>query len=699
MKDMQSGAITPYGKPPAIHRGGALATRTAGLPAPMEPWRPVGDDRNVRSLYSILRRRWRQVLAVTALTLGAGGAYLAMTERSYTASTLVLLDPRSQAGEQKEHANRPAGSDSQGDVTLVESQALVVTSESVLNRTVAALKLADMPEFGGTAEDPALRAAAARDALAGKIDASRADGTYVLRISATSANRELAAPLANAVAAAYTADQTETARAGSRQAREALETRLAEVTENLHRADAKVQAFREKHGLVDIGGGPVTQQQIAELNQRLVAARAALSEAQARNDQVGRVNGEGTSEALASPVIAALRAQIAEVMRREAELTAQLGDRHPAVVQVRAELASLRSQVAAEIARIKQSAANDLAVAKAAVESLEAELDRLSGRNLKDKAAMTELQELQREADSIRQIHDSLLARLQKASEDEQLLASTARVLAPAATPSGSGFPQPWLVLGFAALLGLGAGSAIAVARDRFDDRIHDASELRNAGLDVFAVVPPVGGGRAKVGFEYAIRLLRAELRDSRERSKERTALFVPINGTDGAAGVALNVALAAVSNGERVLIVDADAANRSLSQMVAPDAHIGLAEVLTGKALLKDALVGDSLDSFQILPIAPREGGYRGRPSRQAFERLIAQARGHFDYTILVGAPLADEPDARAIAEAVEQVAIVLRADRTTKPDVVNAMRVLRIPPEKTCGMVVTQSDVQPPR
>ena len=144
---------------------------------------------------------------------------------------------------------------------------------------------------------------------------------------------------------------------------------------------------------------------------------------------------------------------------------------------------------------------------------------------------------------------------------------------------------------------------------------------------------------------------------------------------------------------GERVLIIDADPVNRSLSAMVAPEAAVGLMEVLAGKVRFNEALAGSGASGFQALPMAVTSKVSRYRPSRAAVERLITYARARFDYVLFVGAPLRDEPDARAIAEAVDQVALVLKAGSTTRGDVASALRALRIRGEKTCGIVLTMA------
>ena len=685
---MQSAAMTPYGGPRPLRRAPVRAPQP---PVLFEPDRPADDGIDLGGVIGILRRRWLTVLAPAAVALGLALAYVLLTPKLYTSSTLLLLDPRDQRVLQTEVLPAGAGS----DAALVESQVRVITSDAVLARVADMLVLADLPEFGGDDADPAVRAAAALDLLGRRVTASRADHTYVLDLKATSRDPRLARQIAEALTAAYIADQNDAARAAARRANEALTARLADLREELRKADDKVQAYRAEKGLVGRDGSAVTEQQLAELNQRLVQARAELAGAQARYDQVARAGADATPESLGSQVVIALRTQLADIIRREADLVATLGDRHPSVVSVRAERASVETQIAAEIGRIRDSARNALDVAKGNVAGLEAELDRLTGRDTADAAAQIELRELQREVEAIRAIYESVLARAKETSEQERLELSSARVIAPAATPSGASFPPRLFILAIALALGLGGGAALALMRERMDDRIHGADTLRRAGLEVFATVPPFGTAQRGPdgGFEYAIRLLRAELRDAPERQAERSALFVSARKDDGGASVALNLALAAVANGERVLVIDADPVHRTLSSLIAPGAQIGLMEVLAGRASLKEALVGDAPGGFQALPMGARTGTWRGRPSREAFERLIALARQGFDYIVIVGAPLTDEPDARAIAEAVDQVALVLRADDTRRTDVAAALRALRIRGEKTCGIVLTMA------
>jgi uncharacterized protein involved in exopolysaccharide biosynthesis/Mrp family chromosome partitioning ATPase len=683
---MQLAAMTPYGGNAPLRR---QAVRPPA-PAIVGPELPGDEGVDIRGLFEILRRRWLTVLIPALVLGGAALAYVTVTPKLYTTSTLMLLDPRVDRVLQSDAALAGAGF----DAALVESQVRVVTSDAVFGRVVDSLNLANVREFGGDSTDPAERRDDALGVLEKRVAAARADRTYLMEIKATARDPRLARDIANAVAASYLKDQEDAGRAASRRVNEALTSRLTDLKRQLRDAEQAVQAYRAKNNLVGPDGSAVTSQQIAELNQRLIQARAVLASAQARYDQVRRSDSASSSAALASTVITALRTQMGEIARREADLSATYGDNHPAVVKVRAELASVRAQIAQEIARISESARNDLAIAQGDVAGLQAELDRLTGRNIEDAGALIELRELQRNADATRALYEAMLARAKESAEQQDLATTSVRILAPAGTPSSASFPPLLFILGVAIALGLGSGAALALVREGGDDRIRTAAQLRRIGLDVLAVVPPFDTrGKGAAGFDYSIRLLRAELRDPPGRARERSALIVPTRHSDGAAALALNLALASVASGERVLLVDADAAHRTLTTLVAPDAKVGLAEVLTGRLRLEDAIIGDGASGLQALPLAARSGGYRGRPARAAYDRLIEQARPHFDYIIFVGAPLADEPDARAIAEATDQIALVMKAGTATRRDLNHALRALRIQDQKTCGVVLNMA------
>ena len=102
----------------------------------------------------------------------------------------------------------------------------------------------------------------------------------------------------------------------------------------------------------------------------VVIARSERAQAQASLQELERAlrsagGADAVGRVLDSPLIQRLREQQAEVQRRVAELSTELGDKHPRMIQLRAESAELDQRIEAEINKIVAGLRNELGVARA----------------------------------------------------------------------------------------------------------------------------------------------------------------------------------------------------------------------------------------------------------------------------------------------------------------------------------------------
>ena len=67
---------------------------------------------------------------------------------------------------------------------------------------------------------------------------------------------------------------------------------------------------------------------------------------------IGKLDEGAIPEAIQSTTLGLLRDQYGTIARQEANLTAELGPRHPRVIEGRAQLARAQQQISEEIARI-----------------------------------------------------------------------------------------------------------------------------------------------------------------------------------------------------------------------------------------------------------------------------------------------------------------------------------------------------------
>src|SRR5262249_11679801 len=174
-----------------------------------------------------------------------------------------------------------------------------------------------------------------------------------------------AAQLANAVANAYVVNQLDARFESAKQASGWLSDRLVELRQQLRDSEEAVAKFRNERGLAHSGPTiALNDQQLSELNTKLMAARTDAAEKKTRVDFLADVaGGKKTLDALPdtfqssgpSNVMTSLRAKLADASQRQADLLARYSSRHPSVANVEAEKRDIERSIAAESQRMIQA--------------------------------------------------------------------------------------------------------------------------------------------------------------------------------------------------------------------------------------------------------------------------------------------------------------------------------------------------------
>ena len=96
------------------------------------------------------------------------------------------------------------------------------------------------------------------------------------------------------------------------------------------------------------------------------------------------------------------------------ELANRYGPKHPKMIEKRAELAEIETKINQQIEKSKQALKNDLSVAKAQLDDIEETIATATGQNNTDNSAMIQLRELEREANTSRNILKSFLEKYKR---------------------------------------------------------------------------------------------------------------------------------------------------------------------------------------------------------------------------------------------------------------------------------------------
>ncbi len=692
------------------------------LPHPAAPPPPRFEDPRVdlKELARILKRRRATVLWTAAVPLLLALAYSFLATPLYTTSTQILIDPRDRRIVSNEI--QPEGLAADGGVSVVESQLLVISSDSVLRRTIAREHLDADPEFGG--EPTGVLAALTRYGLravglesdAGdrndpqlkalrqikrRIGVKRSEKAFVAEIYVTTESKDKSVRVADAIAQAYLEDQAQARAAAAQRASGELGARLEALRNRVHDAEERVVHYKEQNSIIAAGGILVNEQQLSEMNIQLNHARARTAEARSRVEQIERGRRAGTefgatSEAVQSQTIGQLRLQYAAVIRQRADLTARLGPRHPDVETLNAQVHDVQKLVDGELARIAAAAQSDLERAQASEQALERNLERLKKDAVATSLASVRLRELEREVEASRAVYETFLVR-----------ARETRVISRATPPRDKSWPPRTLLLAIALVGGLGMGAGLGLMREYLNDSVSTRRQLQDiTGLPVLAVLTdpsPRAKRRRLLGllpgkrnaqgnwFADSIHGLADQLMDGGRAQRGRTLLISSTTSAEGKTLTALNLALEGAAAGKRILLVDADLDRRTLSQLRGASAGAGLFDLIEGRAMLSSMVLTETQTGLNFLPAgnASRRETRRPKPG-EIVHKLIEPAR-NFDFVIIDCGSVLTDAYVQPFADVVDDVLFVVRAGTTRSDDILRAFEALRMNSRKVRGTVLT--------
>ena len=174
---------------------------------------------------------------------------------------------------------------------------------------------------------------------------------------------------------------------------------MHQLAQQVQAGESAIAQYKAAHNLVNSAqGNSLVDQQLVAINALLIAAQSDLAEKKANYDRVLAMvrsgNTADVSQVVASPLIVQLRTQQGYLIRQEADLSARYGPNHPKMIAIRAQKRDLESKVAQEAARVADSIASDLAVARAHVGSIEASLTRVEKQAAGDDISRVKLNAL-----------------------------------------------------------------------------------------------------------------------------------------------------------------------------------------------------------------------------------------------------------------------------------------------------------------
>ena len=347
--------------------------------------------------------------------------------------------------------------------------------------------------------------------LLGNVSASNDGRSYSIRIGYSSASSEQAALIANAFAKEYLEMQRDEKVRETLNANEWLKRQVQALREDVLTAESRVQKLQENAGLVDATrGGSAVNQQMTQLNVQLVAARAAVTQAEAKlrsgQDLLRGGSVESAAGVLASPMLQLLARDQTEIKRKLADMSSSYGDRHPTIIGMRSELASVEARIKDEIQRTVQSLNTDVAVARASEQSLQNRMRQLEANYADGAKVEIQVRQFQREADAARELYQNFLQRMKETGAQAELARPDARIISEAVESPFPAFPNRKLFAVIGLVFGLFLGLFIAFVAENIQRGFNDLDDVEGeTGIPGFGSIPLVRGRRKNNPVDYLI--------------------------------------------------------------------------------------------------------------------------------------------------------------------------------------------------
>lgn len=539
----------------------------------------------------------------------------------------------------------------------------------------------------------------------------------VIIIAYESGSPQEAARIANAAAQLYIDEQISRKTQGTSQASDWLKERVLELEEDLRFTEQKIEDYRIENNLAGESQVSVDTSRMMNLTTMLIEARTERQDKEVRLDYIRELqsqddNLQSLSEVINSPLMFQLLNQENLLDRELAELLSVYGERHPQVLDLRAEQAKLAERVNQETENIIRNINNEIVVLRGREGSIQNEINGLEGKADLASRAEVELRSLESQAEATRTLYEGFLQRLKEVEEQQTFVEADARIIQQAKVPSTPSSPGPVLFGGVGFVAATLVGLLLAFARERLDNSVRSGKELeREFGVPAIGLVPFLKRSeiKKKKPHEYLLakplsvyaETIRTIYTNLRLQAIDREINVIQVTSAvpaEGKTTLAVSLAAGLAQAGFRTILVDLDLRHPSVYRELPSARHGLLLDYLMGDCELPDAILQDEKLGFDVITLSATTG----RPpnptrilSSARTKEMLYQLRGAYDYVVVDSTPVLGVTDSKLAMELVDTVLFVVKWEQTSFDIAADAFKELQSVGADIAGVVVTQVDM----
>ncbi len=662
----------------------------------------------------ILKRWWLPATGIFAATVMVSAVATQFMKPSYEAEGKLLFRvPSFKVVGTDLLPNNSEGRDA-GDLKSllatqnpINTQIEVISSPALLQQTIDKLQLKNE-------EGEPLKAKDLQKSLTLKI----IGGTDVLRISHASRNPEEAAAVVNTIMNLYLENDILTNRSEAASTRQFLAKQLPKTQAAVDNAEVALRIFKQKHRIADLSEETRSAVNIiGDLDKEINTVQAQLDEVNAQTNELRQKVDLNSQNAIAvsalsqSPAVQGVLIQLQETERQLAAERSRFQDDNPAIVNLEARKASLKSllqqqisqtvgnqtevpQSLLQIGELRQSLIQNFLQSEVQRFGLSKRLSSLynSRANYEQRTKIVpqlaqNQRELERKIEVAESTYQTLLKKVQELQLAENTNTASSRIIAQAFVPSEPVSGKKVIVLVLGVMFGLFLATTTVLLLGMRDRSLKTVKEVREVfGYTLLGILPL---SVKKVRSRYSntdtesrtqtiavrdtpnsltsevYRMIQANLKFLSSDKVLKTIVITSAVPKEGKSTVSANLAAAIAQLGRKVLLIDADMRVPSQHHLWQLTNAVGLSEVLVGQSEF-DVAVSKVMDNLDVLTAGVRPPNPLALLDSKRMASLIENfsSQYNYDFVIIDAPPLLLAADALTLSQMTDGILLVARPD-----------------------------------
>ena len=293
------------------------------------------------------------------------------------------------------------------------------------------------------------------------------------------------------------------------------------------------------------------------------------------------------------------------------------------------------------------------------------------------------------------QVYGELLQEYEQTRLKEAVRSNIVSVVQKAETPLVPSSPKLWLNIALGFFVGMAGGIGTAIIIENLDTTLYSAEQIES--LSYAAVLGRIPLSRntditsyGNTPFEEAFGHLSHKLLSLSQEKQLHSLLITSSEPGEGKSTIISNLAISLALTGKRVVLVDSNLRVPGLHNRFDVKNENGLADIIYENMPLKDVIQPGELPNLSLITSGTAIENPAKLLNSPRMKDLIDTLSKQYDLVLVDSPSLLPIADAAIVAQLVDEVLIVVRRGKTTRPALKLAFEQIADIKTKVLGLVI---------